>query len=106
MKQTTDTWTSMANTSIDKRYVSTSKTFFTRLSSCYKTIDNIYGNKSYARKLSDLRVKMADYKKQANEIVDEYLKTRDIKELNEISAKLAKFTGDMRTDMKVLYDNT
>jgi len=49
---------------------------------------------------------MADYKKQANEIVDEYLKTRDIKELNEISAKLAKFTGDMRTDMKVLYDNT
>ena len=41
MKQTTDTWTSMANTSIDKRYVSTSKTFFTRLSSCYKTIDNI-----------------------------------------------------------------
>ena len=30
-------------------------------------------------KLSDLRVKMADYKKQANEIVDEYLKNQRYK---------------------------
>lgn len=106
MKQTTDTWISMANTSIDKRYVSASKTFFTRLSSCYKTIDNIYGNKNYGKRLSNLRELMAEYKKQANEMVDEYLKTRDIKEINEISNKLQQFIADMRTDMKVLYDNT
>ena len=96
----------MANTSIDKRYVSASKTFFTRLSSCYKTIDNIYGNKNYGKRLSNLRELMAEYKKQANEMVDEYLKTRDIKEINEISNKLQQFIADMRTDMKVLYDNT
>ena len=51
MKQTTDTWTSMANTSIDKRYVSTSKTFFTRLSSCYKQQIIFTETKAYARKI-------------------------------------------------------
>lgn len=106
VKQTTDNWTSMASTAIDKKYVNSSRVFFNRISVCYKAIDDIYGNKNYGKRLSDLRALMADYKKQANEIVDEYLKTRDINEINNLSNKMTQFVADMRTDMKVLYDNT
>ena len=106
VKQTTDNWTSMASTAIDKKYVNSSRVFFNRISVCYKAIDDIYGNKYYGKRLSDLRALMADYKKQANEIVDEYLKTRDINEINNLSNKMTQFVADMRTDMKVLYDNT
>lgn len=106
VKQTTDNWTSMASTAIDKKYVNSSRVFFNRISVCYKAIDDIYGNKYYGKRLSDLRALMADYKKQANEIIDEYLKTRDINEINNLSNKMTQFVADMRTDMKVLYDNT
>ena len=49
---------------------------------------------------------MTNYKKEANELIDEFFKTRDIQELNDISNRLVQFTSDMRTNMKVLYDNT
>jgi hypothetical protein len=106
IKQTTDNWTSMATTTIDKRYVSVSKVFYTRVSACYRTIDSIYTSKYYSQRLSDLHTTMTNYKKEANELIDEFFKTRDIQELNDISNRLVQFTSDMRTNMKVLYDNT
>ena len=106
IKQTTDNWTSMATTTIDKRYVSVSKVFYTRVSACYRIIDSIYTSKYYSQRLSDLHTTMTNYKKEANELIDEFFKTRDIQELNDISNRLVQFTSDMRTNMKVLYDNT
>ena len=106
IKQTTDNWTSMATTTIDKRYVSVSKVFYTRVSACYRTIDSIYTSKYYSQRLSDLHTTMTNYKKEANELIDEFFKTRDIQELNDITNRLVQFTSDMRTNMKVLYDNT
>ena len=106
IKQTTDNWTSMATTTIDKRYVSVSKVFYTRVSACYRIIDSIYTSKYYSQRLADLHTTMTNYKKEANELIDEFFKTRDIQELNDISNRLVQFTSDMRTNMKVLYDNT
>ncbi len=106
LKQTMDNWASMATTSVDKKYVAASRTFFNRLATCYKSIDNIYIDKNYNKRLSDLRVTMTDYKTKANEIVSKYLKTRNVTEINNLSNELSKFTSDMKTNMKVLYDNT
>ena len=106
MKQTTDNWASMATTAVDKQYVAVNKTLYYRINSCYKAIDELYANKQYNSKLSDLRNIMAEYKTKVNDIINESFKTRNAGEINKISSQLGTFITDMRTEVKVLADNT
>ena len=106
MKQTTDNWASMATTAVDKQYAAVNKTLYYRINSCYKAIDELYANKQYNSKLSDLRNIMAEYKTKVNDIINESFKTRNAGEINKISSQLGTFITDMRTEVKVLADNT
>lgn len=106
IKQITDNWTSMAKTAVDKKYVAISKTFYNRISACYKVIDEHYRNKIYERRLPDLRIVMSNYKTDANELISTYFKTRDLTELTNISNSITKFVSDMRQEVKILSDNT
>ena len=106
MKQTTDNWASMATTAVDKKYVAANKTLYYRINNCYKVIDDIYATKKYSSKLSDLRNIMAEYKTKANDIINESFKTRNADEINKISNEIATFVNNMRTEVKVLADNT
>jgi len=106
MKQTTDNWASMATTAVDKKYVAANKTLYYRINNCYKVIDELYATKKYSSKLSDLRNIMAEYKTKANDIINESFKTRNADEINKISNEIATFVNNMRTEVKVLADNT
>ena len=106
MKQTTDNWASMATTAVDKKYVAANKTLYYRINNCYKVIDELYATKKYSSKLSDLRNIMAGYKTKANDIINESFKTRNADEINKISNEIATFVNNMRTEVKVLADNT
>lgn len=106
MKQTTDNWASMATTAVDKKYVAANKTLYYRINNCYKVIDELYATKKYISKLSDLRNIMAEYKTKANDIINESFKTRNADEINKISNEIATFVNNMRTEVKVLADNT
>lgn len=106
VKQITDNWTSMAKTTVDKKYVGVSKTFYNRVSYCYKVIDELYRNKEYGKHLSNLREIMTNYKNDANELINGYYKTRDLTELTNISNQVYKFVSDMRQEVKILSDNT
>ena len=106
MKQTTDNWASMATTAVDKKYVAANKTLYYRINNCYKVIDELYATKKYSSKVSDLRNIMAEYKTKANDIINESFKTRNADEINKISNEIATFVNNMRTEVKVLADNT
>ena len=106
MKQTTDNWASMATTAVDKKYVAANKTLYYRINNCYKVIDELYATKKYSSKLSDLRNIMAEYKTKENDIINESFKTRNADEINKISNEIATFVNNMRTEVKVLADNT
>ena len=106
MKQTTDNWASMATTAVDKKYVAANKTLYYRINNCYKVIDELYATKKYSSKLSDLRNIMAEYKTKANDIINESFETRNADEINKISNEIATFVNNMRTEVKVLADNT
>ncbi len=106
MKQTADNWASMATTAVDKKYVAANKTLYYRINNCYKVIDELYATKKYSSKLSDLRNIMAEYKTKANDIINESFKTRNADEINKISNEIATFATNMRTEVKVLADNT
>ena len=106
MKQTTDNWASMATTAVDKKYVAANKTLYYRINNCYKVIDELYATKKYSSKLSDLRNIMAEYKTKANDIINESFKTKNADEINKISNEIATFVNNMRTEVKVLADNT
>ena len=106
MKQTTDNWASMATTAVDKKYVAANKPLYYRINNCYKVIDELYATKKYSSKLSDLRNIMAEYKTKANDIINESFKTRNADEINKISNEIATFVNNMRTEVKVLADNT
>ena len=49
---------------------------------------------------------MAEYKTKVNDIINESFKTRNAGEINKISSQLGTFITDMRTEVKVLADNT
>jgi len=49
---------------------------------------------------------MAEYKTKANDIINESFKTRNADEINKISNEIATFVNNMRTEVKVLADNT
>ena len=106
MKQTSDNWASMATTAVDKKYVAANKTLYYRINNCYKVIDELYATKKYSSKLSDLRNIMAEYKTKANDIINKSFKTRNVDEINNISNEITTFVANMRTEVKVLADNT
>lgn len=106
MSQIVKNWESLATTDLDKAYVASAKSLYYTINSFYSTLDSVYGNAEYPKRILNFGDIMRSYKADGNVIINKFFKTRNTEEVTAIISELSQFSSKMSSDIKYQYDNS
>ncbi len=106
MNQIMKNWDSLATTDLDRNYVASAKSLYYTINSFYSTLDSVYGNAEYPKRILSFGDIMRSYKADGNVIIDKFFKTRNAEEINAIVSELSQFSSKMASDIQYQYENS
>ena len=104
MNQIMKNWDSLATTDLDRNYVASAKSLYYTINSFYSTLDSVYGNAEYPKRILSFGDIMRSYKADGNVIIDIFFKTRNAEEITAIVSELSQFSSKMASDIQ--YQNS
>ena len=105
MNQIMKNWDSLATTDLDRNYVASAKSLYYTINSFYSTLDSVYGNAEYPKRILSFGDIMRSYKADGNVIIDKFFKTRNAEEITAIVSELSQFSSKMASDIQYQYEN-
>ena len=106
MNQIMKNWDSLATTDLDRNYVASAKSLYYTINSFYSTLDSVYGNAEYPKRILSFGDIMRSYKADGNVIIDKFFKTRNAEEITAIVSELSQFSSKMASDIQYQYENS
>ena len=106
MNQIMKNWDSIATTDLDRNYVASAKSLYYTINSFYSTLDSVYGNAEYPKRILSFGDIMRSYKADGNVIIDKFFKTRNAEEITAIVSELSQFSSKMASDIQYQYENS
>ena len=106
MNQIMKNWDSLATTDLDRNYVASAKSLYYTINSFYSTLDSVYGNAEYPKRILSFGDIMRSYKADGNVIIDKFFKTRNAEEITAIVSELSQFSSKMSSDIQYQYENS
>ena len=106
MNQIMKNWDSLATTDLDRNYVASAKSLYYTINSFYSTLDSVYGNAEYPKRILSFGDIMRSYKADGNVIIDKFFKTRNAEEITAIVSELSQFSSKMASDIHYQYENS
>ena len=96
MNQIMKNWDSLATTDLDRNYVASAKSLYYTINSFYSTLDSVYGNAEYPKRILSFGDIMRSYKADGNVIIDKFFKTRNAEEITAIVSELSQFSSKIQ----------
>ena len=106
MNQIMKNWDSLATKDLDRNYVASAKSLYYTINSFYSTLDSVYGNAEYPKRILSFGDIMRSYKADGNVIIDKFFKTRNAEEITAIVSELSQFSSKMASDIQYQYENS
>ena len=106
MNQIMKNWDSLATTDLDRNYVASAKSLYYTINSFYSTLDSVYGNAEYPKRILSFGDIMRSYKADGNVMIDKFFKTRNAEEITAIVSELSQFSSKMASDIQYQYENS
>ena len=106
MNQIMKNWDSLATTDLDRNYVASAKSLYYTINSFYSTLDSVYGNAEYPKRILSFGDIMRSYKADGNVIIDKFFKTRNAEEITAIVSESSQFSSKMASDIQYQYENS
>ena len=106
MNQIMKNWDSLATTDLDRNYVASAKSLYYTINSFYSTLDSVYGNAEYPKRILSFGDIMRSYKADGNVIIDKFFKTRNAEEITAIVSELSQISSKMASDIQYQYENS